>query len=84
MDLSGFDLAGATQRMTGAVLDVTDPRTLTAGPADPERLRYLQPETLIESDDPEIVEQARRIVGGATDARTKAERLVRDVNAMLD
>ncbi len=84
VDLSGFDLAGATQRMTGAVLDVTDPRTLTAGPADPERLRYLQPETLIESDDPEIVEQARRIVGGATDARTKAERLVRDVNAMLD
>lgn len=84
VDLAGFDFAGATQRMTGAVLDVTDPRTLTAGPADPSRLRYLQPETLIESDDPEIIEQARRIVGGATDARTKAERLVREVNAMLD
>ena len=84
VDLTGFDFAGATQRMTGAVLDVRDPRTLVAGPADPDRLRYLQPETLIESDDPEIVEQARRIVGGATDARTKAERLVREVNAMLD
>jgi transglutaminase-like putative cysteine protease len=84
VDLAGFDFAGATQRMTGTVLDVTDPRALTAGPADPDRQRYLQPETLIESDDPEIVEQARRIVGGATDARTKAERLVREVNAMLD
>lgn len=84
VDLAGFDFAGATQRMTGAVLDARDPRTLTAGPADPDRLRYLAPETLIESDDPEIVEQARRIVGTATDARTKAERLVREVNAMLD
>ena len=84
VDLTGFDFAGATQRMTGTVLDVTDPRTLVAGPANPDRLRYLQPETFIESDDPEIVEQARRIVGNATDARTKAERLVREVNAMLD
>lgn len=83
-DLSGFDLTSATQRLTGAVLDVRDPRALTAGPADPDRQRYLLPETLIESDDPEIVEQARRIVGGATDARTRAERLVREVNAMLD
>ena len=84
VDLAGFDFAGATQRMTGNVLDVTDPRTLVAGPADPDRSRFLGPETFIESDDPEIVEQARRIVGGATDPRTKAERLVREVNAMLD
>ncbi len=84
VDLAGFDFAGATQTMTGRVLDVTDPRALIPGPADPDRLRHLAPETLIESDDPEIVEQARRIVGGATDARTKAERLVREVNAMLD
>ena len=84
VDLAGLDFTGATQRMTGRVLDVTDPRALVAGPADPARLRFLAPETLIESDDPEIVEQARRIVGGATDARTKAERLVREVNAMLD
>ena len=84
VDLAGFDFAAATQTMNGRVLAVTDPRALVAGPADPDRLRFLGPETLIESDDPEIVEQARRIVGGATDARTKAERLVREVNAMLD
>ncbi|MEZ5417819.1 MAG: transglutaminase domain-containing protein, partial [Vicinamibacterales bacterium] len=84
VDLAGFDFAGSTQRLTGRVLDVTDPRALVAGPADPDRLRYLAPETLIESDDPAIVEQARRIVAGATDPRTRAERLVREVNAMLD
>lgn len=83
-DLSTFDLAGGTQRFDGRRLEVVDPRTLTAGPADPDRARYLQPETFIESDDPEIVEQARRIVGALTDPREKAERLVREVNAMLD
>lgn len=83
-DLSSFDLDGLTQRFDGRLLDVIDPRTLAAGPADAAAAQYLAPETLIESDDPEIVEQARRIVGGATDPRTKAERLVREVNAMLD
>ncbi len=84
VDVSGFDFAGSTQRMNGRVLEVSDPRAIVAGPADPGRARYLLPETLIESDDAEIIAQARRIVGGATDARTKAGRLVREVNAMLD
>ena len=83
-DLSSFDLDGLTQRFDGRLLDVIDPRSIAAGPADAAAAQYLAPETLIESDDPEIVEQARRIVGGATDPRTKAERLVREVNAMLD
>jgi hypothetical protein len=83
-DLSAFDLTGGTQRFDGRVLDVTDPRALVAGPADPDRLRHLAPETFIESDDPEIVEQARRIAGAVTDPRARAERLVREVNAMLD
>jgi Transglutaminase-like superfamily len=83
-DLSGFSLASSTQRVEGRTVEIVDPRRVTASAADPAHTRYLLPETLIESDDPEIVAEARRIVDGATDARTKAERLVREVNGMLD
>lgn len=82
--LDGYLLDGATQRWKDGVLEIVDPRTVTAGPADPERATYLAPETLIESDDPEIVAEAARIVAGLTDPRAKAERLVREVNAMID
>ncbi|MGE0812367.1 MAG: transglutaminase family protein [Vicinamibacterales bacterium] len=83
-DLSGFALAGGTQRWEGGVLQLTDPRTLTAAAADPDVAGFLQPETLIESDDPDIQAEARRIVADARDPRARAERLVRAVNAMLD
>ena len=83
-DLSRFELDGLTQRFDGRLLEVTDPRAIVASAADADRARYLAPESFIESDDPEIVETARRIAGSAPDPRTKAERLVREVNAMLD
>jgi hypothetical protein len=83
-DVSAFSLDSSTQRVNGRVLEIIDPRRLTASANDPDRSRFLLPETLIESDDPEIVAEAARIVAGASDGRTKAERLVREVNAMLD
>ncbi len=39
---------------------------------------------MIESDDPDIVAEARRAVGGAADRRAQAERLTRFVNGLLE
>jgi transglutaminase-like putative cysteine protease len=78
------DLQGAGQTVTGDVFDVRDAETLADGPADPDLARFLAPEPFLESDAPEIVAEAARAVAGATDARTKAERLVRYVNSILE
>jgi hypothetical protein len=77
------DLAGAGQAVTGDVFEVRDTRALAPGPADPESTHFLAPEPFLESDAPEIIEEARRAVGEATDARVRAERLVRYVHAIL-
>lgn len=82
--LDGYALDGTTQRWRDGVLEITDPRTIAATAADPDRTAFLAPETLIESDDPAIVAEATRIVAGVIDPRAKAERLVREVNAMID
>jgi hypothetical protein len=84
LDLSGPDLDGGAQRVDGAILELHDPRTVAAAPADPDAGRYLAPEALIESDAPEIVAEAAAAVGDATENRTRAERLTRHVNALLD
>ena len=83
-DLSGPDLQGAGQTVTGDVLEVADPRTMRASAADPEAVRYLRPEPLIESDDAQIRAEARAAVGDASDPRAVAERLTRAVNALLE
>jgi hypothetical protein len=84
VDLSTFDLEGVGQTFDGEVLEIRDPRTLEAGPADPGASAYLSPEPLIESDDPEIVAEAERAVEGVAGDRARAERLTRYVNALLD
>lgn len=84
VDLSAADMNGVGQTITGDVVELRDPQTLTAGPGDPDARRYLGPEPFIESDDPEIVREAQAAVQQAPDARTRAERLVRRVNAMLE
>ena len=57
-----------------------------SGPGRPirERAEYLRPEPFIESDDPEIQAEARRMVADAQAPREQAERLVRGVNGLLD
>ncbi len=84
VDMAAFDLASSTQTFAGRVLDVRDPRALVAGPVDPGLARYLQPETFLESDDPELMAEAARLVAGVTGTRARAERLVREVNGLLD
>ena len=84
VDTSALALDGVGQTWTPDVLELVDARRLRPGPADPQRAEYLRPEPLIESDDPEIVAAAERMVAGAVSPRERAERLVRGVNGLLD
>lgn len=83
-DISGPDLQGAGQSVTGDLLEVRDPRSIRATTAEGDLARYLRPEPLIESDDAGIRAEAEAAVAGVTDVRGRAERLTRAVNAMLD
>jgi len=83
-DLSIPDVQGAGQTVEGNVVTLVDPQLLQAGPADRDAARYLAPEPFIESDAPEIHDEALKAIGDATNARDKAERITRHVNAILD
>lgn len=83
-DLAAPNVQGVGQTVDGSILEIQDPRTLQAGPADPEAGTYLAAESFIESDAPEIVAEAARAVQGAVGPRARAERLTRYVNALLD
>jgi transglutaminase-like putative cysteine protease len=83
-DLANPDLQGAGQTIAQGIVEVVDARTLTAGLRDPDARQHLQPEPLIESDDPQIRAEAERAVAGVEGDRARAERLTRHVNAMLD
>lgn len=83
-DLSGFDLDGVGQSFDGRDIEMVDPRTFEAGPIDRDMARYLAAEPFIESDAPEILAEAERMVQGITGTRARAERLTREVNALLD
>jgi hypothetical protein len=89
-DLSGFDLDGVGQRAEGNVIELFDIRapvasgfSRTGGDAAAVQ-QYLVPETLIESDAPEILAEAKTAIGDASSAAAKAERLTRYVNALLE
>src|SRR6266550_1512801 len=83
-DLSNADLEGANQTVRGSMIELTDPQTLRPGPADRDVAEYLRPEPFIESDAPEIREEAEKAVAGAVGTRARAEKLTRYVNALLD
>ncbi|HEY6548832.1 MAG TPA: transglutaminase-like domain-containing protein, partial [Vicinamibacteria bacterium] len=78
------DLEGAGQSRRGDAIEVVDARTLEPTALDPERASFLAPETLLESDAPEIRAEAEKALLGLTGARARAERLVRHVNALLE
>ena len=84
VELTGPDLQGAGQSVSGNIVEILDPQGLRAGPADAEAQQHLQPEPLIESDDPEVRREAEAAVQQVSGARARAERLVRHVNAMLE
>ncbi len=84
-DLSSPDMQGVGQTIDGNVIELVDAaRRWRPDPPTPDLARYLQPEPFIESDDPEIVAEAERLVQGVTGTRARAERLTREVNALLD
>jgi transglutaminase-like putative cysteine protease len=83
-DLTHPDLQGAGQTIADGIVEIVDARTLAAGPRDPGTAQYVNPEPLIESDDPEIRAEAERAIAGADGDRARAERLTRHVNALLD
>ena len=83
-DLSNADMRGAGQEVSGNVVEIRDARSLQAEPSNQDLAPYLRPEPLIESDDPQILAEATAAIAGADDPRTKAERLTRRVNGMLD
>jgi transglutaminase-like putative cysteine protease len=82
-DLSSPDLQGAGQSVDANIVEIIDARRLVAGPADPAAAQYLDPEPLIESDDPEIRAEAETAVGNVTGTRARAEALTRYVNSIL-
>ncbi len=83
VQLSGFDLAGGRQEMSGDTLRVhaENPGQLKAtyrlpAPATDTALeRYLEPEALVQSRDPRIQAQARQIVGRTRDPARVAQAL---------
>jgi len=84
LDLDTRDMNGVGQSLSDGVVEIVDARTLKAGPAPSDLASYLQPEPLIESDDPGIRAAAEALVAGVAGARARAEKLTRGVNAMLD
>ena len=83
-EVAGSDLDGVGQTADGNTIEIRDPRTLRAGPADPEAAAFLAPGPFLESDAPEIIAEANLALKGVTGARARAERLTRYVNALLD
>lgn len=83
-DLTSPDLQGEGQRVDGDVIELIDPRQITASPTPADLEQYLRPETFIESDAPEIRAEAERLVQGMTGVRARAERLTREVNSLVE
>jgi transglutaminase-like putative cysteine protease len=84
VDLASPDVQGDGQTVTGDIVELRDagglPPHRPPEPLDP----YLRPELFIESDAPEVMEEARRAVAGVTGNRARAEKLVRYVNDLLE
>lgn len=83
-DLTNEELQGAGQKVSGSTIELIDPQTLLPGPADPDVDEYLKPEPLIESDAPEVRQEAEKAIAGVRGTRARAERLTRYVNGLLD
>jgi transglutaminase-like putative cysteine protease len=84
VDLSASDVAGSGQSIEGEFVELTDPRDLTPSAAPGDLEQYLRAEPFIESDAPEIRTEAERMVAGVAGMRARAERLTREVNALID
>ena len=84
VDLSGPDVQGGGQTVTGNVVEVRDTEAMKAVGGETDLSNWLRPELFLESDAPEIVAEANKAAAGATEPRLIAERLTRYVNALID
>ena len=78
------EVSGSGQSVDGQFIELTDPRDLAATTVPADLAQYLRAEPFIESDAPEIRAEAERMVAGVTGTRAQAERLTREVNALLE
>lgn len=78
------EVSGSGQSVDGEFIELTDPRDLAASAAPLDLDQYLRAEPFIESDAPEIRAAAERMISGVTGTRAQAERLTREVNALLE
>jgi hypothetical protein len=78
------EVSGSGQSVDGEFIELTDPRDLAASAAPLDLDQYLRAEPFIESDAPEISAAAERMISGVTGTRAQAERLTREVNALLE
>ena len=83
-ELSVADVDGVGQTLDGNVIELMDPRTLEPSATDPGARAYLAAEPLLESDDPLVRAEAEQAVRGVDGDRSRAERLTRYVNGLLD
>lgn len=84
---TGFESAaldGDGQTRSGDVYEIVTAGRRRPGPPGVDLLPLLLPESLIESDDPDIVAEAERALAGVKGTRQRAERLVRHVHAILE
>jgi transglutaminase-like putative cysteine protease len=84
VELQALALDGGAQSLQGDVVEMRDPEAAAPGPPDEPLEALLRPETLIESDAPEIVAEAKAALQGIDGTRARAERLVRHVSALLE
>jgi len=78
------DLEGSGQTLDDGTIQVLDARDLEPARVPADLDGYLQPETFLESDDPEIRSEAEKAVAGAATPRLRAERLLRHVHAIVE
>ena len=83
-DFPRADLDGVGQSVQGDLITLEDPRTSRDAASDPVAPADRAPEPLIESDAPEIRREAEAAVRDAADDTTRAARLTRHVNALID
>jgi transglutaminase-like putative cysteine protease len=84
VDLASADVQGDGQTVSGDVLEIRDARTRVPQRTTESLDAFLKPELFIESDAPEVVEEARRAAFGVTGTRARAEKLTRYVNDLLE
>jgi hypothetical protein len=89
VDLEGFELDGGRQRLEGRTVTVlretVDPAAEVAFPIDDPALEpYLAPTHFIQSRDPRIINQARRLTGGETSPLAAIEKIIAHVHETLE